>query len=135
MKKLLIASSLLLVAALVDPATAQTQPQSLTESSPRLDLDDDGPLTEPRHIGFGMTAEDVMMAMKGKPDEKLAPDLWVYWHFRALTAGDRHPFDTLVVYFSEGRVVKYRLVERQPVLALLNDLRKQAKAAKAVAKK
>jgi len=32
-------------------------------------------------------------------------------------------------------VVKYRLVERQPVLALLNDLRKQAKAAKAVAKK
>jgi len=73
MKKLLIASSLLLVAALVDPATAQTQPQSLTESSPRLDLDDDGPLTEPRHIGFGMTAEDVMMAMKGKPDEKLAP--------------------------------------------------------------
>lgn len=135
MKYLLIAASLLVSSALPARVSGQTQPPSLAESPRYTDLDDDGPLTEPRHIGFNMTPDDVVIAMKGKPDEKLAPDLWVYWRFRAASAAELPAFDTLVVYFSQGRVVKYRLVEGKPILALLAEVRKNAKAGATVAKK
>jgi hypothetical protein len=105
---------------------AQVETQRLVEISPPSLLEDEAALFEPRHIGFGMTAPQVTEAMHGKPDQKPAADLWVYWHFH--TAADRTgKFNTLVVYFTEGRVTKFRLVERKALAALLGAVR-QAKA-------
>ena len=107
-------------------AAAQVDAPRLVEISPPSLLENDASLFEPRHIGFGMTAAQVTEAMHGKPDQKPAADLWVYWRFH--TAADRTgKFNTLVVYFTEGRVTKFRLVERKALAALLDAVR-QAKA-------
>lgn len=131
----LIASSLLLLATLSTHALAQAQPEFLSETSIRGPVDDEGPLSEPRHIAFGMNPDGVVNAMKGKPDGKLAPDIWVYWNFRSAFNSETPRFDTLIVFFSSERVFKYRLVEKQAVLALLAQARKGSKAPPSVAKK
>lgn len=115
---------LLLCTALSSTGQAQSPAAPLAEAIARLD--DDGPLSEPRHVGFGMTPEEVQSAMLGKPDTRLTPEIWVYWHFRSGIVG-AEKFDTLVVTFSRGRVTQYRLVERQAVLALMEDLRRKAR--------
>ena len=107
-------------------AAAQVDDPRLVEISPPSLLENEAPLFEPRHIGLGMTAAEVTDAMHGKPDQRPAPELWVYWHFQ--TAADRTgKYNTLVVYFTEGRVTKLRLVERKALAALLEAVR-QAKA-------
>lgn len=112
---------------------AQDASSSLFELS-GSSLDDDGPLTEPRHIRLGMTPEDVRVAMKGKPDVALAPEIWVYWHFRNRIVG-MEKFDTLVVTFARGQVRQFRLVERKAMLALIEELRKTPPSTGVVAKK
>lgn len=127
MKILRLAAALSLVGAFVPCRSLRAQlaePAELRESAPAT-IDDDGPLSEPRHIRFGVTPDDVVIAMKGRPDARLSPDIWVYWHFQAAIGGAQK-FDTLVVFFSRDRVTKYRLVERQPIVALLAQLRAAA---------
>ena len=133
MKLILLASCLVLAASTA--CGAQHEPASLIEVSPPTPQEEIGPLTEPRHVGFGMAPEEVITAMKGKPDVVLAPDLWVYWAFRISTDPAAAKFDTLVIYFGQNRVVKYRLVERKGMLALIAGLRKQAAKPPTVAKK
>jgi hypothetical protein len=135
MKYLLLSSALMLATASSTPVFAQERPGRLVEFTTPASVDDDGPLGLPRHVGFGMTPRAVMDAMKGKPDEKPAADLWVYWHFRAGGAPEVQKYNTLVIYFVEGRVAKYRLVERQALTALLNTVKENAKSAPAVAAK
>jgi hypothetical protein len=135
MKHLLLSTALLLSAASTMPALAQERPGRLVEFIAPESVDDDGPLSLPRHVGFGMTPRAVMDAMKGKPDEKPAADLWVYWHFRAGGAPELQKYNTLVIYFVEGRVAKYRLVERQALAALLKAVQANANSAPAVATK
>lgn len=133
MKSPLRIFALVLGTALVVPASAQNPRPFVADFPPLVDVDDDGPLSEPRHIAFHMTPDEVVLAMKGKPDAQLAPDIWVYWAFR--TAGDpaMRKFDTLVVFFSRNRVFKYRLVERKQMVALIAERRKAEKAAGTVA--
>ena len=88
------------------------------------DIDDDGPLMEPRHVRLGMNPTEVLYAMKGKPDAKLAPDVWVYWRFHARGIPAEQKFNTLVIVFEEGRVQRYKLSERKAVAAVLEQLRK-----------
>jgi hypothetical protein len=114
---------LLLVVAAASPVAAQSHLAQLVEISPPSLLEDEAPLFDPRHISCGMTAAQVTEAMRGRPDVRPAPDLWVYWHFNS--AADRTgKFNTLVVYFTEGRVTKYRLVERKALEALLAAVKK-----------
>lgn len=124
MKILRLATALSLFGALAPLCSLRAEPAEpaeLRDSSPP-GLDDDGPLSEPRHIRFGLTPAEVVTAMQGQPDARLSPDIWVYWRFRSAIDGAQK-FDTLVVFFSRDRVTKYRLVERQPIVALLAQIR------------
>jgi hypothetical protein len=122
----------LLLAAFAPCAAAQTEALRLVEIPPASLLEDEASLFEPRHIAFGMTPKQLTEAMRGGPDQKPAADLWVYWHFHA-AADPAGKFTTLVVYFTEGRVTKFRLVERKALAALLSEVKKAQAAA--VAKK
>jgi hypothetical protein len=121
MKYLLLATALSFPTVLPAQSALPADAGVMRETSV-LDVDDDGPLSEPRHIEFGMKPTQVVETMKGEPDEKLTPDIWVYWDFQSGIVG-AGKFDTLVVFFGRDRVVKYRLVERKAVRALLAELR------------
>ena len=133
MKTLIPTLSLIAFCVLASGAAAQAEPQRLVEISPPSLLEGEASLFEPRHIACGMTAAQVTEAMRGRPDQKPVADLWVYWQFQA--AADRTgKFNTLVVYFNaDGRVSKFRLVERKALVALLEAVRK-AKAEAVAAK-
>lgn len=124
MKHLASLLTLLFAFAWVPCATAQAEAARIVESPPPSLLEGDGPLFAPRHIACNMTAAQVIDAMHGGPDQKPADDLWVYWHFHP--AIDRTgKFNTLVVYFNgQGRVSKFRLVERKALAALLQEVRR-----------
>ena len=132
MKSLASYIVLFLAATFAPRAVAQTEALRLVETPPASLLENDASLFEPRHIACGMTAAQLLEAMHGRPDEKPAPDLWVYWRFQA-AADPSGKFNTLVVYFTEGRVTKFRLVERKALVALLTEVKKAQAAA--VAKK
>ncbi|HUR58525.1 MAG TPA: hypothetical protein VM029_12490 [Opitutaceae bacterium] len=129
--KYLLLFNVLLLPLAAAPDLAATS--NLIEHSPPALRDDDGPLFEPRHVGFGMTPATVCEAMHGKPDAMLSPEIWVYWNFRSGLVG-AEKFDALVVTFVSGRVKQYRLVERKAVLALQETLRKTAPRPGALAK-
>lgn len=132
MKHVLLASFLFLAGVGSVPVSGQPTDGSLVETSrPYLD---DGPLSEPRHIRFGMTPAEVRVAMHGKPDAQLAPGIWVYWHFQSGILG-AEKFDTLLVSFTRGQVTQYRLVERKAVRALMQALHKTPPTAGAIVKK
>jgi hypothetical protein len=123
MKHPLLACALLFTLVATSRVAANMPLSSLVEHSPPSLREDDAPLFEPRHVGFGMTPEVVREAMHGKPDVTLSPEIWVYWNFRSGLVG-AEKFDALVVTFVRGRVKEYRLVERKAVLALQETLRK-----------
>lgn len=101
------------------------QPDDPSGDSPRgVANDSDGPVTEPRRIALRMTPAEVEGAMQGRADETLSPDIWIYWNFRLSIEPALQKYDTLIVYFSRGRVLKYQLVERAVLAALLRDIRK-----------
>lgn len=129
-RSLLASISLGVLAAGFAPLRAQEAASSLFEK-PTASLDDDGPLSEPRHIRLGLTPDEVWISMKGKPDVTLTPEIWVYWDFRG--GGGR--FDTLVVTFARGQVRQFRLVERKAMLALIEQLRRIPSPPDVVAKK
>ena len=134
MKYILLASAGLLFASLTTTFCGQVTPTPLIGMPSPTPQEELGPLNEPRHVRFGMTPDDVKRAMLGKPDVVLAPDLWVYWGFRVSNDRDRQKFDTLVIYFAENHVVKYRLVERKAMQALIESVRKAARAQAVAAK-
>lgn len=73
----------------------------------------------------GMPRAEVVRQL-GQPDEALAPQLWVYWDFRAKSPAIAPGADTLVVVFKGDRVEHVRLTQRAPVLALVQQLRQSA---------
>lgn len=92
-----------------------SQPEMISEWPAPPRLDEVAPPVPPRRIGLRMTPEDVARAMRGNPDAYLSPDIWVYWHFQVSpNPGPRDP-DTLIVFFSQGRVVQYKLASREAV--------------------
>ncbi len=132
-QKVLLFVCLALLISVVRATNISANPMA-DESFP-LQQEESGALLEPRHVRFGMTPGEVMTAMHGKPDVVLAPNLWVYWRFRAAVGRNQRKFDTLVVYFSQNRVTKFRLVERKAMQELIATLRKSGVAIPDIAAK
>lgn len=88
---------------------------------------DDAPIVLPSNafVVAGMPRAEVLRQL-GEPDEALAPQLWVYWNFRAKSPALAPGADTLVVVFKGERVERVRLTQRAPVLALMHQLRQNA---------
>ena len=102
MKSILLASSLLLSAALFTPAIA-------AESSRLFVL----------NVAPGASPEAVQKAL-GRPAAMLRPDLWVYLDFTTTNPDAANPdFDTLVVGFTNGRVTAVKLTDGHVVRQLL----------------
>lgn len=96
-----------------------SQPEMISEWPAPPRLDEVAPAVAPRRIGLRMTPEDVVRAMRGNPDAYLAPDIWVYWQFQVSSNPAPRDPDTLLVFFSQGRVVHYKLVRREAVMPWL----------------
>jgi hypothetical protein len=85
--------------------------------------------TPARAVKVGLGKSEVEMSMQGRPDEKLGPDLWLYWNFQPAGQPAADEPKALVIFFSGDRVQSIRLVETKPARALLAQLRlKQAKS-------
>lgn len=70
-------------------------------------------------IRRGASRFDVYVEL-GRPDERLGPDLWVYWDCQATSEKvNRLGFDTLVVRFEADRVAELKLTDGRVVRALL----------------
>src|SRR5215207_11719999 len=112
MKKLLLASSLFLTAAV----SAFAADSTLSSADIMVTLSSN------TFASIGMSQEH-LVAQLGEPSEKLSATVWVYWNFRAVgrPAGDRS--DALVVVLSNDRISLLRLTERSLVEAALVKLR------------
>ena len=77
------------------------------------------------YIATGMHRDDVA-AQLGAPSETFSAEIWIYWDFRAKGRPAEEKADTLIVVFTNDRVSRLRLSERQPVIALLTQLRRRA---------
>lgn len=96
------------------------QPEMISEWPAPPRLGEVAPLVPPRRIALGMSPDDVARAMHGNPDAYLSPDIWVYWRFQASSNPGPNEPDTLIVFFSQGRVSHYKIVARQAVLPWLD---------------
>ena len=133
----LLTRSLLLaatVAVLVTSAFARPSRDAETSESDRPISSDLVPLHDIRHIKLGMTREQVVTSMRGKPDDTLTSETWIYWNFH----GNRRPSDmerpAMLVFFTHERVSLIRYSEERLVRQTLAQLR-QAPTATAVAAK
>jgi hypothetical protein len=92
------------------------------------------PLHDIRHIKLGMTREQVLSSMRGKPDDTMTSETWIYWNFQ----GNRRPSGmerpAMLVFFTHERVSLIRYSEEHLVRKTLAQLR-QAPTATAVAAK
>jgi len=114
MKSILLASSLVLSAALFTPAFAAAPVHTIA-----LDF------------GPGASPATVRSAL-GAPAAVFKDDLWIYWNFTAPYPAAANPeFDTLVVLFTHGRVTGVKITDGRVVRWLLAEHAAQvAKAAK-----
>lgn len=84
------------------------------------------------YVSLGMRQDDVVGQL-GAPAEKLSDEIWVYWDFRAKGRPGGERADTLIVVFTSKRVSRIRVTERQPVMALLSQLRRRTAERSALA--
>jgi hypothetical protein len=100
---------------------------------PSADVEYLAKLLAPPAIGRGMTPGEVH-AQFGAPNTQLAPNIWVYWNFKAKDAPRGDQFDAALVIFADNRVQRVRLCDSKPVRAFIAQ--QEARAAKnAVASK
>lgn len=87
------------------------------------------PLTGIRRIKTGMTPDEVVASMRGKPDEQASAQVWIYWNFQ----GNKRPADmkqaAMIVFFTAGRVRLIRYSEAALVRKVLAEGRTGAPAA------
>lgn len=81
------------------------------------------PPRDVRRISRGMTPDQVIAAMRGRPHET-APQVWIYWSFYGLNRPQEMRNPTLVVYFDAGRVREIRYCEERFVRLALAEQRK-----------
>jgi len=102
MKSNLLACSLVLTAALFQPAFAATpfRPFIL-------------------NLAPGSSPATVRQAL-GLPSAMLGSDLWIYWNFAEPNRNAANPeFDTLVIAFTDGRVTAVKITDGRVVRQLL----------------
>ena len=130
-RSLLLAAT---VAVLVTSAFARPSRDAETSESDRPLTSDLVPLHEIRHIKLGMTREQVLSSMRGKPDDTMTSETWIYWNFH----GNRRPAGlerpAMLVFFTHERVSLIRYSEERLVRKTLAQLR-QSPTASAVAAK
>lgn len=124
MKKILLTLVTLTAASLAFASEPDRYP---TTATPEFDLLER--LFAPLQLSRGMTPQAVHDAL-GQPAATLAPNVWVYWDFKAKDTPRAGKADTLLVVFSENRVQRLRLVDSQLVRAILAQ--HQAKSARNV---
>jgi outer membrane protein assembly factor BamE (lipoprotein component of BamABCDE complex) len=81
------------------------------------------PPRDVRRISRGMTRDQVIVAMQGRPHET-APQVWIYWGFHGLNRPQEMQKPTLVVYFEGERVREIRYSEERFVRLALAEQRK-----------
>lgn len=100
-----------------------------SESEPRELIGYRGVKSAPNpfhHARHGMLRFDVIVAV-GMPDQKLSPDVWIYWDCKSNNPADsERGFDTMVLRFEKDRLIQMRLVEGRAIKAFIAA---QAKAA------
>jgi outer membrane protein assembly factor BamE (lipoprotein component of BamABCDE complex) len=125
MKTLLLATSLLLAAAVTTPAFALPE-ESNTD-----------PATEPTitvALKPGMPRADVRTLL-GTPSTMLDPNVWVYWDFQAKGRPAKENLDALIVVFRNDRVSLVKLADSRPVRAFIAQREKAKSTGTAVASK
>ncbi|MBM3855426.1 MAG: hypothetical protein FJ399_20110 [Verrucomicrobia bacterium] len=113
MKKLHLIA--LLLVATATPACATDEAAALLPSPELAYL---AHLLAPARIARGMSPAEVQASI-GAPNATLAPNVWVYWNFKAkdTPGGDR--CDTALVVFAHNRVDRVKLCEGAPVRAFI----------------
>ncbi len=110
MKNIVLLSSLVLSAVLVQPAFAQS---NSSEDSASIFLPESN-----TSVARGMSREAVTF-MVGVPSTTIGSDVWVYWNFRGAGTPDATKYDTLVLVFTGDRVGAMRLCDSKPVRELI----------------
>jgi hypothetical protein len=122
----LIGSSLLLAAILTAPAFARSANRDQADQPAAFPRDELVPLSDIRHIKVGMTSKDVLASMRGKPDETMTPQVWIYWNFQGLKRPADMKQPATLVFFTNGRVTDIRYSEGALVRKTLAELRTAA---------
>jgi hypothetical protein len=84
---LLLVRGLLFAAMLVTTSAARPSRDDQVSNHARIVTDELVPLPGIRRIKLGMTREQVLSSMRGKPDEIPNSETWIYWSFQ----GNRRP--------------------------------------------
>jgi len=117
MKKLLLARSFVLSAALFSSPIATTADEA----------DLLVPLLAPRRVANGLS-RDELKAAAGAPDLVLDGHVWVYWSFHPSKVPAAQNLDTLLVVFAQDRVSFFKFCASEPVRAAIAQ--RKARAAK-----
>ena len=133
MKKILFPiSALLFATSLISPVNARAADHRRDEEPGPSALDAVTPLHEIRRVKTGMTRDQVLASMRGKPDDSFQAAVWIYWNFQ----GDRRPIamerPAMMIFFTDNRVTEIRYSEEKLIRQTLAQLR-QAKATGGVA--
>jgi hypothetical protein len=124
----LVISSLLLAAAFPAPAFARPLAGAQVDESTTAQREELVPLADIRHIKVGMTADEVLASMRGKPDETMTPQVWIYWDFKGLKRPADMKQPATLIFFTNDRVSDIRYSETALVRKTLAELRAAATA-------
>lgn len=135
MKKihLRVIASLLLTFLAAAAVSAQSPYLAENESAELAHLDRPNP--PPAHARVGMSRAEVVHTLERQPDERLGPELWIYWNFAARNRRSGDQGNALLLYFTKDRVSRIRLTDAQPVRELLARQRAKSPAETLAAKR
>jgi outer membrane protein assembly factor BamE (lipoprotein component of BamABCDE complex) len=124
MKTLLLATSLLLAAAVATPAFALPEESNTDPAEPTITV----------ALKPGTPRDDVRTLL-GTPSTMLDPNVWVYWDFQAKGRPAKENHDALIVVFRNDCVSLVKLADSRPVRAFIAQREKAKSAGTAVASK
>ena len=131
---LLTASSLIISVSLHSPALARPAHDAQAGETTAASSGETVSLTDIRRIKLGMTSNEVLASMRGKPAETMTPQIWVYWDFRGLKRPADMKQPATIVFFTDDRVSLIRYSEAALVRKTLTELRAAAGAVAVAAK-
>lgn len=121
---LFLTSALLFATMSSTPASARAPRDEQSPENTRPILDELVPLHEVRHIKRGMTRAQALTSMRGRPDETMTADVWIYWNFQ----GNKRPASmeraAMLIFFTADRVSDIRYSEERLVRQTLGQLRR-----------
>ena len=75
-------------------------------------------LMAPARVARGMSPQEVQTNL-GAPRAQLAPNIWVYWDFKAKDVPHGDKFDAALVIFAHNRVERVKLCDGEAVRTFL----------------